>query len=202
MQKDIDKYSDEKIIKLALKENKELFSVVIERYRQKLVNYSYYITNDWESAEDIVTDVFIKVGKNLEKFDLNKKFSTWIYKIVHNQTISHLRKKKKEVSLTKNEWLDKIPSEGDVEDDLNKKQTKELLHSCLKSLPEVYRPPLALSYLENKSYKEISKVLGISEGTVASRINRGKRMMKGLCLHDPSIKKAYDTIKGKSDQKD
>lgn len=200
MPKDIKEFSDEKIIKLALQKDKKLFSIVIERYRQKLTKYVYYITNDWESAEDIVTDVFVKVGKNLNKFDLDKKFSTWIYRVTHNQTISYLRKKNKEVSLTKNEWLDKIPDEGGIEEGLNDEQTKELLNSCLQNLPVTYRPPLVLSYLEGKSYKEISGILRISEGTVASRISRGKKMMKGLCLHDPAVKNAYELIKGKTDR--
>lgn len=198
MPKDIKEFSDEKVVRLALQKDKKMFSVIIERYRQKLTKYAYYITNDWESAEDVVTDVFIKVGKNLEKFDLNKKFSTWIYQIVHNQTISYLRKKNKEISLTKNEWLNKTSGDKEVEDDLNDEQTKKMLNSCLENLPVVYRPPLVLSYMEGKSYKEISIVLGISEGTVASRISRGKKMMRGLCLHDPAVKKAYELVKGKS----
>lgn len=124
MPKAIKEFSDEKVVRLALQKDKKMFSVIIERYRQKLTKYAYYITNDWESAEDVVTDVFIKVGKNLEKFDLNKKFSTWIYQIVHNQTISYLRKKNKEISLTKNEWLDKTSGDKGIEDDLNDEQTK------------------------------------------------------------------------------
>ncbi|OGM10075.1 hypothetical protein A2V61_04485 [Candidatus Woesebacteria bacterium RBG_19FT_COMBO_47_8] len=176
--KDPSTLSDEKIIELICKKDKELYVHVIKRYQDKLMRYANYLIGDENNAADIVQESFIKAYINLNGFDTRKKFSSWIYRIVHNQAMNLINKQKKQVSLYKEKDFD---SGIDIEDDFIKKELKTRAHNCLSQMAVSYREPLSLYYLEEKSYEEISDVLRIPIGTVGTRINRAKIIMKNIC---------------------
>ena len=134
---------------------------------------------DEDKAADIVQQAFIKAFVNLKGFKLKKKFSSWIYRIVHNEAINFIKKQSKEVSLEANGWLkEALKSKTNIEQEFDQKQTRKQLSACLKQLPLKYRSPLILFYLEEKSYQEVSEVLRIPTGTVGTRINRGKKLIR------------------------
>ena len=176
--KDISKLSDEKIIELVCKKDKELYVHVIKRYQDKLIRYANYLTGDEHNAADIVQESFIKAYVNLKGFDTKKKFSSWIYRIVHNEAMNLVGKQKKQVSLYEEKDFD---SGIDIEDDFIKKELKNHTHNCLDRMQVIYKEPLSLYYLEEKSYEEISDILRIPIGTVGTRINRAKVLMKKIC---------------------
>lgn len=169
--------SDEAVVELVRNEDQELYREIVKRYQAKLLRYAAYLIRDEAKAADVVQEAFIKAFINLKGFNLKKKFSSWIYRIVHNETINYLKKHKKEISLENNHWL---KSKEDVEADFNRKEARKMLYQSLKKLPLKYRSPLVLFYLEEKSYEEISDVLRIPVGTVGTRINRGKKMMRSI----------------------
>lgn len=176
--KDISKLSDEKIIEMVCKKDKELYVHVIKRYQDKLIRYANYLTGDEHNAADIVQESFIKAYVNLKGFDTKKKFSSWIYRIVHNETMNLVGKQKKQVSLYEEKDFD---SGIDIEDDFIRKELKNHTHNCLDKMQVIYKEPLSLYYLEEKSYEEISDILRIPIGTVGTRINRAKALMKKIC---------------------
>ena len=176
--KDISKLSDEKIVELTRKKDKELFVHIIKRYQDKLMRYSNYLVGDEHNAADIVQESFIKAYTNLNGFDIKKKFSSWIYRIVHNEAINLINKQKKQVSLYKDVDYD---SGIDIEDGFVKKELENRTHNCLSKMPVIYKEPLSLFFLDEKSYEEISDILRIPIGTVGTRINRAKFLMKKIC---------------------
>jgi RNA polymerase sigma-70 factor (ECF subfamily) len=176
--KDISKLSDEKIVELVRKKDKELYVYIIKRYEDKLMRYSNYLIGDEHNAADIVQESFIKAYTNLNSFDTKKKFSSWIYRIVHNEAMNLINKQKKRISLDESHDLD---SGVDIEDDLIKKELKNHTRNCLSQMPIIYNEPLSLYYLEEKSYEEISDILRIPIGTVGTRVNRAKILMKKIC---------------------
>ena len=177
--KDFKKLADEKLVELVCNQDKELYRFLVKRYQDKLMRYAFYFVRDENKAADIVQDSFIKVFVNLKGFDTKKKFSSWIYRIVHNEAINFLKKLKKEISLEANRWLEQaLKSREDLEKDFDRKEAKKMLFVCLEKLALKYRTVLVLFYLEDKSYEEISDVLRIPVGTVGTRINRGKKMLK------------------------
>ena len=176
--KDISKLSDEKIIEMVCKKDKELYVHVIKRYQDKLLRYANYLIGDEHNAADIVQESFIKAYVNLKGFDTKKKFSSWIYRIVHNEAMNLVGKQKKQVSLYEEKDFD---SGVDIEDDFIKKELENHTHNCLDKMPVIYKEPLSLYYLEEKSYEEISDILRIPIGTVGTRINRSKALMKKIC---------------------
>jgi len=177
--KDVSKLSDEKLINLICGKNKELYVHVIKRYQNKLMRYANYLVNDESDAADIVQVSFVKAYINLKGFDTKKRFSSWIYRIVHNESMNLIGKQKKQVSLYDETDFD---SGIDIEDDFIKKELKNQTYNCLNQMPIIYKEPLSLYYLEEKSYEEISDILRIPMGTVGTRINRAKVIMKKICL--------------------
>jgi RNA polymerase sigma-70 factor, ECF subfamily len=175
---DISKFPDEKVVEIVRTKDKELYVEIIKRYQAKLLRYATYILNDKHMGADAVQESFIKAYINLNGFNINKKFSSWIYRIVHNEAINILRKQKKQLPI--NEKID-IDSGINLEDDFIKNELKHHMQECLNKISVIYREPLSLYYLEEKSYEEISDILRVPVGTVGTRINRAKGLMKKIC---------------------
>lgn len=176
--KDISKLSDEKVVEIVRTKNKEVYAEIIKRYQTKLIRYATYITNDGSMGADAVQESFTKAYVNLNGFNIKKKFSSWIYRIVHNETMNIINKQKRQQPI--DEMTD-IDSEINLEDEFIKNELIHHAHKCLNKISIIYKEPLSLYYLEEKSYEEISDILRIPIGTVGTRINRAKGLMKKIC---------------------
>ncbi|MCM2339324.1 MAG: sigma-70 family RNA polymerase sigma factor [Burkholderiales bacterium] len=170
--------SDEEIIEKVRTSDKDLYALIINRYQKKLIRYANNLIKNEEKAIDIVQESFIKAFINLNSFDTKKKFSSWIYRIVHNQ-VENIRKKYKQETPLLEEW--DFESKDDIEKDFEQKETIEKVEKCLKEIPLIYSEPISLYYIDEKSYEEISDILKIPMGTVATRINRAKIIIKKIC---------------------
>lgn len=177
MQKSHD-ISDEVLVVEIRTKDKERYAELVERYQHKLLRYAAYLVHDEQKALDIVQESFIKTYINLHGFDTKKKFSSWIYRIVHNEAMNEAKKHKKEIPMLPD--VDYQSSE-DIEEAYSKNEIKHMAEDCLKNMPVIYSEPLALYFLEDKSYEEISDILRIPMGTVATRMSRAKAIMKKLC---------------------
>ena len=173
--------TDEQIVVLTL-ENQDYYLYLMKRYEDKLLNYILKISNiSREDAEDILQEVFIKAYQNLNDFDLNFKFSNWIYSIAHNATISAFRKKKVRPQTVS--WEDKdlnniLESTLDVENTSLQKLTYKQILKIINQLPLKYKDVLILKFIEGKDYREISDILHKPMGTIATLINRAKKSLK------------------------
>ncbi|OGH11728.1 MAG: hypothetical protein A3B38_03175 [Candidatus Levybacteria bacterium RIFCSPLOWO2_01_FULL_36_13] len=176
--RDYKKVSDEELIEDIRSKNKELYVHIVDRYQNKLMRYITYLIHDEQKAADSVQETFIKAYINLNGFNVNKKFSSWIYRIAHNQAMNLVKKYTKEVSM---DTSFDIRSNHDIEEEFSKKEIVQKAHSCLNQMPIIYSEPLALHFLDEKSYEEISDILRIPMGTVATRISRAKFIMKNIC---------------------
>ena len=170
--------TDEELAVETRSTNKERYGELVRRYEDKLMRYATHLLHDEQKAMDVVQDSFIKAYVNLNGFDQKKKFSSWIYRIVHNESMNAVKKYQKETPMFKDlDW----ESDEDIEQDFTRKEIIQKAHMCLDKMPIRYSEPLALYYLDDKSYEEISDILRIPMGTVATRINRAKAMMKIIC---------------------
>ena len=173
--------TDEQIVVLTLK-NQDYYLCLMKRYEIKLLNYILKISNiSREEAEDILQEVFVKAYQNLNDFDLNFKFSNWIYSIAHNTTISVFRKKNVRPQTVS--WEDKdldniLKSTLDVEDASLQKQTYKHILKIINQLPLKFKDVLILKFVEGKDYREISDILHKPMGTIATLINRAKKSLK------------------------
>ncbi|HRH23050.1 MAG TPA: RNA polymerase sigma factor [Candidatus Magasanikbacteria bacterium] len=163
--------------------NSEAFSMLFNRYEQKMLRYGKRFLYTYEDLEDAVQEVFIKAYKNVQSFNTTKKFSTWLYRIAHNTFINVIKKNGREpVSFFDFDTLVKIPSKttDTLEDDFLKAQDSESLAGIMKKLSPKYREALVLFYFEELEYKEIAEVLKIPTSTVGVRITRGRAMLKKM----------------------
>ncbi|MFC1626704.1 RNA polymerase sigma factor [Patescibacteria group bacterium] len=179
--KDVQRLSDEELVELVRSKDQELYREIVLRYQDKLLRYATYLLHDEQRAADAVQQSLIKAYINLNGFDKKKKFSSWIYRIVHNESINCIKKKKREISLDANSWVkETIQSNEDIMTDLSVKDGQIALQKCIDTLPIRYKGPLSLYFFEEKSYEEISDILKIPIGTVGTRINRGKKILKQI----------------------
>lgn len=177
--KNIEKKSDEDLVSLSLK-NPDYFLPIVRRYEDKLFRYIRRISNlDKDETEDVLQDVFIKVYKNLNSFDSSLKFSSWVYRIAHNETISNYRKRKNKAEIIQfdvdGSFIKNIADEYDLEKEFALEELKEKIALILAVLDLKYREVLVLRFLEAKNYSEISDILKKPEGTVATLLNRAKK---------------------------
>lgn len=181
-----EKKEDSELVALSLK-NQDYFYCIISRYERAILYYILRISSSTkEDAEDILQDVFMSVYENLNEFDNSLKFSSWIYRIAHNKTISAWRKKKVRPQAIligeDTELFNFIPSDEDILGDLEKKHSAQELRAALDKLDEKYKEILILKFLEDKDYSEISDILKKPMGTVATLINRAKKKLKEQLL--------------------
>lgn len=175
---DLAKLSDEKVIAIVRTKDKEVYAEIIKRYQAKLMRYASYIMRDEHMSADVVQESFIKAYINLNGFNTRKKFSSWIYRIVHNEAMNALNKHKRQRPIDDQFEFD---SGVNLEDKFIRNELISQAHRCLEQMPIIYREPISLFYLENKSYEEISDILRIPIGTVGTRVNRAKGIMKKIC---------------------
>jgi len=172
------KFSDEEIIEKVRSEDQELYAIIIERYENKLLRYASNLIKNETSAADIVQNAFIKAFVNLKGFNTKKKFSSWIYRIVHNESINIAKKYQKETPI-----LDRVDfkSQENTEINFERLEIAEKIEKCFGKISLLYAEPLRLYYIDEKSYEEISDILRLPKGTVATRISRAKILLKNIC---------------------
>ncbi len=180
--RDISEKTDQELVQMALK-NQSDFLYLMNRYQSKLLSYILRISSvSYEEAEDILQDVFIKVYKNLNGYDSDLKFSSWIYRITHNEVISNFRKRQARPqsyeSEINEEILDRITADFDIEHEVNIKYLRRMINNVLVNLDEKYREVLVLRFFEEKDYSEISDILKKPIGTVSTLLNRAKKYFK------------------------
>lgn len=180
--KDIQNKTDNELVALALT-NQDYFLYIIKRYKIKLSSYIRRISGlRDEDIEDVLQDVFIKVYLNLNEFDSSLKFSSWIYRIAHNQVISDYRKKKvrphgNTVELNE-KAIEHIASNLNLVKEIDIKILRKSIFKILNKLDRKLKEVVVLKYFEEKNYKEISDIIKKPVGTVGSMINKAKKEFK------------------------
>jgi RNA polymerase sigma-70 factor (ECF subfamily) len=174
----MEQLSDEQIVTDILRGDKDLYREIIKRYNEKLSRYLRKFLSDRDDIEDILQVVFIKAYKNLYGFNVNKKFSSWIYRIAHNEAINHLKRfRNGRISLDDIEYK-LIDEKADIKRDADRMFLKKDIERVISNLNIKYRDPIVLFYFEDMSYEEISDVLRIPKNTVGTLILRGKNLIK------------------------
>ncbi|MCK5123249.1 MAG: RNA polymerase sigma factor [Candidatus Pacebacteria bacterium] len=176
--------TDEEIARLVQSGEIESFDILIERYEAKMKRYAKRFLFDYEEAEDLAQEVFLKVYINIQSFKTSKKFSSWIYRIAHNEFINAIKKKGKEpISFFDSDVLFPHPvSKENTDKQITESELRAMLDKCINKLKPKYREPIVLYYFEELSYKEIADILCIPISTVGIRLRRGKKIMQSL-LH-------------------
>lgn len=183
----LENLTDEDLIK-EFQENDTIraFEILVHRYKNPLMNFVYRFLGDYETSADIVQETMIRLYKNKNSYKALAKFSTWIYTIAGNLARTELKNRKRRSGISidssglENEPMD-IPDFQNMPDVQTDTVIKEkIIQDALLKVAEVYREAVILRDIQDLSYEEIAKILGITVGTVKSRINRGRAYLKKL----------------------
>lgn len=152
-------------------------------YSKAMYNVGYRITRSEEEAEDVLQEAFINAFRNLDNYRGDATFGAWLKRIVVNKAINALNKKKHEAIPEDDRW-DVAEEEPPVEygDEL----TVERVKRCIEQLPEGYRSVLSLYLLEGYDHQEIAEIMGITESTSKSQLNRAKNKLRELLTRKAS----------------
>ncbi len=171
--------TDAALIATILAGNTGAYGDLMARYEAKLLRYAQTIVHDEDDAADVVQDAFIKIYQNLRAFDPKRPFSSWAYRIVRNEALNWLRARKRTFfGETAELVLNQLTSLVSPAADYATAELRTQVGTALQAMPASYRKPLELHFLEEQSYKEISQQLNIPIGTVGTRINRAKAMLR------------------------
>jgi len=174
--------TDEQIAQAVQKGDSSAFGALVERYEPKLLRYAKKFLFNYEDGKDTVQEVFIKAYSNIQSFDPGRSFSSWIYRVAHNEFINAIRKKGREpISFFDPDTLFPHPTAGSqADDDLKKSEIKQMVEKCLAKLDPKYREPLVLYYFEDMDYKQISEIMRIPVSTAAIRLKRGRASLQKI----------------------
>ncbi|MFA6250793.1 MAG: sigma-70 family RNA polymerase sigma factor [Candidatus Shapirobacteria bacterium] len=180
--RDCEARSDNQLVKLAL-EDSQYFYCLMRRYEEKLRNYVHRFTYlDDDDIADIVQESFIGAYRHLNDCDCDLKFSSWLYRIVHNQTVNFLKKNKLALKIKINdgddELVDWLMADTNIEKEAITKQANGQIKDILEKLNPEYKEILVLRFFEDKDYQEISDILQRPMGTVATLLSRAKIQFK------------------------
>ncbi|MFA6513937.1 MAG: sigma-70 family RNA polymerase sigma factor [Patescibacteria group bacterium] len=186
----LEEKTDEELVNIIL-ENQNTFSCVVNRYKDKLLRYIRRISSsNLEDAEDILQNIFIKVYLNLNEFDGSLKFSSWIYRIAHNEVIDNYRKKKARPQLIdidiKDSQIKELAGDTNIIEEISRLELKQNISAAIDELDLKYQEIIILKYIEEKDYQEISDIIKKPLGTVASRMNKAKAELKKILVNKSS----------------
>jgi RNA polymerase sigma-70 factor (ECF subfamily) len=179
--------SDEELILEFQKNNTEgAFNILVQRYKNPLTNYVFRFLGDYEACADVVQETMIKVYRYKDTYSSVAKFSTWVYTIAGNLARTEYRRQRRRNIFSISDYGDEhktydLPDESyrpDVTTDSGIKD--EIIQNALLKVKEAYREAVVLRDVQGLSYEEIAEILGVNEGTVKSRINRGRAQLQEL----------------------
>jgi RNA polymerase sigma-70 factor (ECF subfamily) len=147
--------------------DRDAFARLFDICRDRVYAIAYGISNDRSVAADVSQEVFMKLLTRLPQFDARSSFATWLYRIVVNTAIDHRRSGRRVVALPAS-----LEDGRRQDDDYAREQRRVRVERAVRRLPPKLRSPLVLRHVEGLAYGDIARVLGVSIGTVASRLSR------------------------------
>ncbi len=171
--------SDEDLVRQFQDGNKDAFRLLVERNQDKVRSIIIYMMNRDDLVDDVAQDVFIKVYNALDKFRLDSKFYTWIYRITVNKCRDELRKLKWKQFVSLNGTTNKtVVNNDELTTEQEHNEFKDAVRNALQKLPAKYREIIILKDLEDYTYDEIAEILECETGTVKSRLSRARAALR------------------------
>ena len=168
----------EALIQRCLKGDQAAWDQIVKQYWRKVFNVAYKFVGKHDEAEDLAQDIFLKIFKSLDTFDRRANFQTWLISVSRNLCIDHYRSVRKERETIDRDvdagQLTPASKEASPMAALEQRDRVALLRQALSALPDTLRTAVVMRDIQEMSYQEIADQLRLPEGTVKSRINRGR----------------------------
>lgn len=174
----------------------EAFEKLIEGCQKKVFNIAYKMIGNYDDANELAQEVFLKAFRSIKKFKGDSLFSTWIYKVTANVCLDEIRRRKKrrvyslddDMELNDGEVKRQIPDNSPTPDlEVESNEIKNAVNKSIQELPDDYKSVIILRDIQGFSYEEISKIVNCPEGTVKSRINRARQALRKILLRKKEL---------------
>jgi len=181
------KESDDELMQRCKDGDMSAFDIIVQRHKTHIINFVYRFLYDYQTAEDITQKVFIRIYRNIKRYRPDKAgFLVWMYKIASNLCKNELRNRSLHAKVMiapatsdNDALIDQIEDSSPTLDlNLENNELNYTLSQAISSLPEKFRAVIILRDIQNMSYDEISKIINKPLGTVKSRLNRARLMVK------------------------
>jgi RNA polymerase sigma-70 factor (ECF subfamily) len=175
--------NDDEIIARILHGEKDLYSIIVRRYNQRLYRVGMSMINDDAEVEDAMQVAYINAYENLGKFAFRSSFPTWLTRIFINECLLRLRKRKKSISMNDENMENVMRQKKDLQTPVTATVNSELrsiLNDAIRRLPEIYRTVFVMREIENMNIAETKECLNISEVNVKVRLNRAKAILRDI----------------------
>jgi len=187
LDKNLVELSDEELIaEFQLNNTINAFEILVQRYKNPLTNFVYRFLGDYEACSDVVQETMIKFYRNKDSYKSIAKFSTWIYTIAGNLARTEYQRRRRRQIFSINSYGEEnenyeIPDESYRPDIMTDSVIKEkIIQKALLKVSRAYREAVILRDIQELSYEEIAEIMGLTVGTVKSRINRGRAQLQKL----------------------
>ncbi|HUP90575.1 MAG TPA: sigma-70 family RNA polymerase sigma factor [Longimicrobiales bacterium] len=192
---DYKKLTDQEVVALARQGREAAYRELIGRYQRPVFSLIFRLVRDREKSEDLAQETFIKVLNAIERYDPSYKFSSWIFKIAHNTSLDHLRKKEPMTlsldgsphaqtdSEIEASQLQALSTEETPEDYASSRELGGHLEVAIAKLRPEYRTAVILCHVEGRPYEEIAEIMEVPLGTVKTYIHRARNELKQHLEH-------------------
>lgn len=172
---------DEGVIEACQQGDREAFRLLFETYQDKVYSISlYYFKGDDTSARDVTQAVFLKLMTKIEQFRRDAEFTTWLYRLVVNACMDEQRRRRRFLPFGDgfmSGHSSSVEKKSQQEERYARIELADSVQAAIGELRPKLRLPILLKYVEGLSYDEMAEVLNCSKGTIASRLNRGHKML-------------------------
>lgn len=182
-----DKFDERALVERSKKGDLSAFDELIKRYEKQVYGFAYRMTQNYDDANDVASEAFIKAFQAIDRFRGDSNFTTWIFRIVTNTYLDKRKRRKSHADYSLDEYIEleesavarqiQDPSAGPS--DLVELQEREaVIQSAINELPDYQRIMIVLYHMESRSYEEIAEIMDMPIGTVKSRLNRARLALR------------------------
>ena len=171
------------IIEACKQGDRDAFHHLFEAHKDRVYTIAFHYSGDASMAHDVTQQVFLKLFTSINQFQENSQFTTWLYRIVANTCTDEHRKRRRFVPFSPEIEVRTMVEKASQEESYHRSQVADSVRSAISELTPKLRLPILLKYVEGLSYDEIAESLGLSIGTVSSRLNRGHKMLGRKLQH-------------------
>lgn len=189
---------DTTLIDEFLQGDESSFNRLVLKYQRKVFNIVFGILGNYDDTNEVAQDVFVNVYRKLKKFRKESQFSTWLYRIAVNGAKNRYKKIKRQTLVaysinnpieTENGPIEKtIPDTHTAREELEKKELSSKIQKFITKLPLKYKEIIVMRDIEGMDYKEIGEITGLNEGTIKSRLHRGRWQLKILLKEKEALR--------------
>jgi RNA polymerase sigma-70 factor (ECF subfamily) len=176
---------DERVIEACQQGDRDAFRLLFETYKDRVYSISlYYFQGDEPTAKDVTQQVFLKLMTKIEQFQRHAEFTTWLYRLVVNACLDERRRRKRFIPFGDGFERDGHGAQKSLQEEgFARVEMADSVRAAIGELRPKLRLPILLKYVEGLSYDEMAEVLNCSKGTIASRLNRGHKILAGRLAH-------------------